>query len=206
MFKLASGDQAIVATHLECGLTGEFGVQWVPRPDGFGNEIAGITEEQMDAYSSRTVAITDRMPAAVASWTAKYGREPNQRELLYNRQAVTLASRHGKEDRAIDWDALTRRWDARIGGQLASIAPRVSRLRPPNPLRRNRRHACTTVSRRTRNHGAHQGQVGTGAADRRDPASTHPRARTGPAPTCSGSSRSPCRREPGRCWSLTRRR
>jgi len=47
--------QAIVATHVECGLTGEFGVQWVQRPDGCGNEIAGITQQQMDAYSSRTV-------------------------------------------------------------------------------------------------------------------------------------------------------
>src|SRR5258708_6729265 len=46
--------QAVVATHVECGLTAEFGVQWVPRADGAGNEIAGITQEQMDAYSSRT--------------------------------------------------------------------------------------------------------------------------------------------------------
>ena len=92
--------QAVVATHAECGLTREFGVEWVPRADGNGNEIAGITQEQMDAYSSRTVSITDRMPAAVESWTAKYGRAPNKRELLYIRQEVTLASRHGKEDGA----------------------------------------------------------------------------------------------------------
>jgi hypothetical protein len=121
--------QAIVATHVECGLTREFGVAWVPRPDGCGNEIAGITQEQMDAYSSRTVAITGQMPAAIASWTAKYGREPNQRELLYIRQAVTLATRHGKQQAVIDWDALAARWDARLGGQLASIAPCVSSLR-----------------------------------------------------------------------------
>ena len=55
--------QAIVATHAECGLTREFGVQWVPRTDGAGNEIGGITQEQMDAYSSRTVSIAERMPA-----------------------------------------------------------------------------------------------------------------------------------------------
>ena len=121
--------QAIVATHVECGLTSEFGVRWVPRADGRGNEIAGITQEQMNAYSARTVAITEAMPAAISSWTAKYGRAPNQRELLYIRQEVTLASRHGKEDTAIDWDALAERWDALIGGQLASIAPSVSSLR-----------------------------------------------------------------------------
>src|SRR6266700_444351 len=85
----------------------------------------------MDAYSSRTVSITDQMPAAVASWTAKYGRAPNKRELLYIRQEVTLASRHGKQDGDIDWDALTARWDAKLGGELASLAPRVSNLRGP---------------------------------------------------------------------------
>ena len=121
--------QAVVATHAECGLTREFGVEWVARADGNGNEIAGITQEQMDAYSSRTISITDRMPAAVESWTAKYGRVPNKRELLYIRQEVTLASRHGKEDGALDWDALTAKWDAQLGGELASVAPRVSDLR-----------------------------------------------------------------------------
>jgi len=58
--------QAVVATHAECGLTREFGVEWVPRADGNGNEIAGISQEQMDAYSSRTVSITRRMPAEQA--------------------------------------------------------------------------------------------------------------------------------------------
>ncbi len=80
----------------------------------------------MDAYSSRTVAISSAMPAAIASWTAKYGRAPNERELLYIRQEATLASRHGKDTGAIDWDALAAAWDARIGGELASVAPRVS--------------------------------------------------------------------------------
>jgi hypothetical protein len=101
--------QAIVATHVECGLTREFGVQWVPRLDGCGNEIAGITQEQMDTYASRTVAITGRMPTAIASWTAKYGREPNQRELLYIRQAVTLATRHGQEQAVIRLGRARRR-------------------------------------------------------------------------------------------------
>ena len=78
--------QAIVATHAECGLTREFGVAWVPRRDGIGNEIAGITQAQMDAYSSRTAAIAEELPDAVAAWAAKYGRAPNQRELLFIQQ------------------------------------------------------------------------------------------------------------------------
>ncbi len=121
--------QAVVATHVECGLTTEFGISWVPRQDGASNEIAGVTQEQMDAYSTRTVSITGKLPDAVEAWTVKYGREPNQRELLYIRQEVTLASREGKEKGAIDWDALTAKWDAQLGGELASVAPSVSELR-----------------------------------------------------------------------------
>ena len=49
--------QGIAAMAAECGLTAEFGVEWIPRADGRGNEIAGITQAQMDAYSTRTVQV-----------------------------------------------------------------------------------------------------------------------------------------------------
>src|SRR5712691_128210 len=117
------------AAHAECGLSREFGVAWVARPDGAGNEMRGVTQAQMDAYSSRTQAIKDATPAAVASWTAKYGRAPNQRELLHIQQVVTFASRERKEDGEIDWDKYAAEWDAKLGGQLAQIAPGVSNLR-----------------------------------------------------------------------------
>ena len=120
--------RAVVATHAECGLTRAFGVTWEPRADGAGNEIAGIAQEQIGAYSTRTASITGHLAGAVASWTAKYGRQPTSRELLHIRQDVTLASRTGKDPGVIDWDAVTARWDARLGGELAAIAPRVSHL------------------------------------------------------------------------------
>src|ERR1022692_373936 len=123
--------QAIAAAHAECGLRREFGVEWVARPDGAGNEITGVTQAQMDAYSSRAEAIREATPAAVASWTARYGRAPSQRELLHIQQVVTLDTRARKEEGEIDWDACAARWDATLGGQLASVAPVVSRLRGP---------------------------------------------------------------------------
>src|SRR5208282_4720035 len=49
--------QAVAATSVECELTAEFGVAWIPRADGRGNEIRGITRAQMDAYSTRTVQV-----------------------------------------------------------------------------------------------------------------------------------------------------
>ncbi len=36
--------QAVAATAVECELTREFGVDWIPRPDGRGNEIRGVTQ------------------------------------------------------------------------------------------------------------------------------------------------------------------
>lgn len=121
---------AIAAAHVESGLAREFGVSWVARPDGKGHEIAGITQAEMDSYSSRAEAIKAATPEFVDAWTRKYGRAPNQRELQHIQQHVTLATRRGKEDGAIDWDALARQWDATLGGNLARIAPRVARLGP----------------------------------------------------------------------------
>ena len=126
--------QAIAAAHVECGLTREFGVAWVARADGAGNEIRGVTQAQMDAYSSRAEAIREATPAAVASWTARYGRAPSQRELLHIQQVVTLGTRARKDDAEIDWDACAARWDATLGGQLASVAPAVSSLRGPGSV------------------------------------------------------------------------
>jgi hypothetical protein len=118
--------QAVAATAVECELTREFGVAWVPRPDGRGNEIRGITQAQMDAYSTRTVAVKEKERELARAWERRHGRAPNSRELLYIAQDATLQSRKNKQAGEIDWDALVERWDATIGGELASIAIAVS--------------------------------------------------------------------------------
>ena len=63
------------------------------------------------------------------AWERKHGRAPTSRELLHIANAATLQSRKGKEPGAIDWDALARRWDATLGGDLAGISPAVSDAR-----------------------------------------------------------------------------
>ena len=55
-------------------------------------------------------------------WAAKHGREPSKRELLYIRQEVTMASREGKEDGAIDWDAQTEKWEAKWDARDGVVA------------------------------------------------------------------------------------
>ena len=123
--------QAIAATAVECELTAEFGVAWIPRGDGRGNEIRGVTQAQMDAYSTRTVQVHAKERELARVWQAKHGRAPTSRELLYISDDATLQSRRGKDPGAVDWDVLAARWDAMLGGELAEVAPAVSDARGP---------------------------------------------------------------------------
>jgi conjugative relaxase-like TrwC/TraI family protein len=118
--------QAITATTVECELTREFGVEWIPRADGRGNEIQGVTQAQMDAYSTRTVQVREKERELARAWARKHSRAPTSRELLHIANAATLQSRQGKDAGTIDWDALARQWDVTLGGELAGIAPAVS--------------------------------------------------------------------------------
>ena len=88
--------QAVAATAVECELTAEFGVAWIPRADGRGNEIGGVTQAQMDAYSTRTVQVHEKERELARAWEARHGRAPTSRELLYIADDATLQSRKGK--------------------------------------------------------------------------------------------------------------
>ena len=124
--------QGIAATAVECELTREFGVAWVPRADGRGNEIAGVTQAQMDAYSMRTVQVHEKERELAQAWERRHGRAPTSRELLNIANDATLRSRKGKDATHVDWDALAARWDATLGGHLAGIAATVSNARGPD--------------------------------------------------------------------------
>ena len=126
--------QGVAATVVECELTREFGVAWVPRADGRGNEIRGVTQAQMDAYSTRTVQVHEKERELAQEWERRHGRAPTSRELLYIANDATLRSRKGKHAHQVDWDALAARWDATLGGQLARIAPAVSNARGPDAI------------------------------------------------------------------------
>jgi len=118
--------QAIAATAVECELSREFGVDWIPRADGRGNEIKGVMQAQMNAYSTRTVQVREKERELAQAWDRKHGRAPTSRELLHIANDATLQSRKGNDAGPVDWDALAARWDATLGGELADIAPAVS--------------------------------------------------------------------------------
>ena len=134
--------QGIAATAVECELTREFGVEWIPRADGRGNEIRGVTQEQMDAYSTRTVQVHEKERELAQAWERKHGRAPTSRELLYIADNATLQSRRGKDAGPVDWDALAAQWDATLGGELAGIVPAVSNARGPGAHAREHHDGC----------------------------------------------------------------
>jgi TrwC relaxase/AAA domain len=135
------GMEAIVDARVQSALSREFGVAWVPRPDGRCNEIAGITQEVMDAYSTRTQAVTAEGARLADKWQEKYGREPNTREMRFILDEANLSSRKSKGGGEIDWDKLAAKWDTAIGGKLAAIAEAVCDFRSQAP--------CTAPSRDT---------------------------------------------------------
>jgi hypothetical protein len=94
-------------------------------------QIKGISQAQLDAYSTRAVQVREKERELARAWERKHSRAPTSRELLYLANAATLQSRQDKDAAAIDWDALARRWDVTLGGELAGIAPAVSDARGP---------------------------------------------------------------------------
>ncbi|WP_075554368.1 MobF family relaxase [Pseudonocardia sp. Ae505_Ps2] len=64
---------AVYQQSLEQRLTAELGVGWRDRPDGFAREIAGIDQALMDAASTRTKQLEDRVAAMKAELSARAG-------------------------------------------------------------------------------------------------------------------------------------
>lgn len=102
---------SVMSLHLENAMTRAFGVDWVPRADGQGHEIAGIGDAVMKVFSSRRADV-ERYTASVLvpKFRAEYGREPSQAELSKLQQKATLATRNGKDEAVIDWELTRAGW------------------------------------------------------------------------------------------------
>jgi AAA domain/TrwC relaxase len=126
---------AVVAAYVEPALTAEFGVRWVARADGMGNEIAGVTQEWKDAFSTRTRQVDAKERQLALEWELRFGREPTTREMLFIRHTARDYSRKAKDDAQIDWDAEAAKWDATVGGRLAEVAEAtLGRWQPGAPV------------------------------------------------------------------------
>jgi conjugative relaxase-like TrwC/TraI family protein len=128
----------VLLAALESAMTRRWGLEWVRRPDGYGFEIKGISQELMAEFSSRRKTISARVAEAARQYERDHGRAPSQTMLNRMAQRANLATRVGKEHGAFDLAQLHAGWAAQLreaadpalrDEELHEVAPRVSNLR-----------------------------------------------------------------------------
>jgi hypothetical protein len=102
LYRFQGAPAAIAAGVMETALTREFGVAWVPRADGHGREIAGISQEMMDAFSSRRHTIAADAQAVAAEREAETGRRPDARQMYRIQKDIAYRTRAPKSEALLD--------------------------------------------------------------------------------------------------------
>jgi hypothetical protein len=138
---------AVAARELATRLT-SLGYVLVPRADGNGFEVGGVSQEVMDTFSSRRAQITPEVRRMAEEYRQRYGREPSQRTVWAIAQDATLASRkakqHGRADRSgvpqrsagAELDAWETRTTEREVDALSAVHVAVRAFAAPEGLER----------------------------------------------------------------------
>ena len=119
-------------------LTRDLGVAWVPRADGHGREIRGVSQALMDEFSSRARQdIAPELAARVEAYRDAYGHDPDELALWKMGQAASRETREAKTD--ADPSQQVREWaqraQAQAGTALEPLAAQVcSRRVQAQPL------------------------------------------------------------------------
>lgn len=112
---------AVLSDHI----TQTLGVQWEARERGAGRstawEIAGVPQELMDEFSSRTRDIEQVKDRLVADYVTTHGRQPSSKLLWQLRQQATLETRPPKQHHSLS--DLTTGWRDRATELLGEDAP-----------------------------------------------------------------------------------
>ena len=119
------------------------GYAMVPRADGNGAEVGGVTQDVMDLFSSRAVAVTGELKRLAQEYADRHGRPPDRRTLwLLHQQAGqntrrtkaearrTIAGQTGAEEptaaqRLAAWEAQTARREVQA---LSAVHEQVARF------------------------------------------------------------------------------
>jgi conjugative relaxase-like TrwC/TraI family protein len=113
---LSAHYNALLADRLSRGI----GVEWELRQRGADRnpqwEIAGISDELIAAFSSRTREIELKKDELIAGYVARHGRMPSPKTIVELRAQATLATRPPKELRSLA--DLTAEWRRRASERL----------------------------------------------------------------------------------------
>jgi hypothetical protein len=112
LYRFQGAAAAIAAAVIERELTRELGVYWIPRADGNGREVAGITQAQMEAFSSRRQTITEQARQVAAEREAQTGRRPDARQMYRIQKDIAYRTRQAKTGEPLDLPGKARQWAA----------------------------------------------------------------------------------------------
>ena len=110
------------------------GYAMVPRADGSGCEIGGVSQQVMDLFSSRKAALGPEVAKLAEAYRRKYGHEPSKRTLwLMGQQAAAMTRRpksaarkiHGRGGGDADEAERLTAWEARTAAQEITALSRV---------------------------------------------------------------------------------
>ncbi len=74
------------------------GYAMVPREDGNGAEVGGVSQDVMDLFSSRAVAVTGELQRLAQQYADKHGRPPSRRTLWLLHQQAGQRTRRSKAE------------------------------------------------------------------------------------------------------------
>ena len=128
-------------------LTRDLGIEWELRQRGADRnpqwEIAGVSDDLIAEFSSRTREIELKKDELIAEYVARHGRMPSAKTIVELRAQATLATRPPKEIRSLaDLTAEWRQPRRRAAGRRRRPRGRATLLgRGGDPLDRRRRAA-----------------------------------------------------------------
>jgi conjugative relaxase-like TrwC/TraI family protein len=76
----------------------QLGYFMMPRRDGNGCEVAGVSQQVMDQFSSRGVAVTGELARLAAEWERVHGKPPSKRVLWQLHQQAGQNTRRSKSE------------------------------------------------------------------------------------------------------------
>lgn len=116
-------------------LTGSFGIQWQSRDRGRDRnlawEIAGVSEELIETFSSRSQDIESETDRLIDDYVDEHGRRPSAKTIVKLRAQATLTTRPEKQIRSLA--DLSAEWRDRAEQVLGSDATGWARTVTDNP-------------------------------------------------------------------------
>jgi hypothetical protein len=103
-------------------LSEHFGLVWLPRADGQGHEIKGVSPELMERFSSRRQSITAQAKQLAQERQREWGRAPSAWQMDRIQRDITFRTRQAKPEKPLDIPGLLHEWeDKAVAADLAGL-------------------------------------------------------------------------------------